>query len=48
MSEIIYRQESYKIIGVCMNVYNTLGMGLTKLFTKILLKSSLNDWEYLT
>jgi GxxExxY protein len=27
MSEIIFKNESYKIIGVCLEVYNTLGMG---------------------
>ena len=27
MAEIIYKQESYNIISVCLNVYNTLGMG---------------------
>ncbi|MEE4116861.1 MAG: GxxExxY protein [Marinilabiliaceae bacterium] len=27
MTDIIYKQESYEIIGACMNVYNNLGPG---------------------
>lgn len=27
MSEIIYKEESYKIIGACYNVYNKIGAG---------------------
>ena len=34
MSEIIYKQESYNIIGVCMDVHNTLGMGFDEIIYK--------------
>ena len=27
MDKIVYKDESYKIIGACFNVYNTLGSG---------------------
>ena len=27
MPEIIFKEESYKIIGICMEVHNQLGMG---------------------
>ena len=27
MTEIILKEESYKIIGICMEVHNNLGMG---------------------
>ena len=34
MSEIIFKNESYKIIGVCLEVYNTLGMGFDEVVYK--------------
>ena len=34
MSEIIYKQESYDIIGVCMEVHNNLGMGFDEIIYK--------------
>ena len=34
MSEIIYKQESYDIIGVCMEVHNNLGMGFDEVIYK--------------
>jgi GxxExxY protein len=27
MTDILYKEESYKLIGVCMDVHRTLGMG---------------------
>lgn len=27
MSDIFYKEESYKIVGICMEVHNQLGMG---------------------
>lgn len=34
MNELIYKDESYKIIGCCMEVYNTLGLGLLEIVYK--------------
>jgi GxxExxY protein len=34
MSEIIYKEESYKIIGICMEVYNVLGPGFLEIVYK--------------
>jgi len=28
MSEVVFKQESFEIIGICMQIHNTLGMGL--------------------
>ena len=30
MAEIIYKEESYKIIGACFNVYNEVGFGFAE------------------
>jgi GxxExxY protein len=34
MSEIIYKEESYDIIGKCMEVYNELGHGFSEIVYK--------------
>jgi GxxExxY protein len=34
MNELVYKDESYKIIGCCMEVYNTLGLGLLEIVYK--------------
>ena len=34
MSELIYKSEAYQIIGVCMEVYNTLGYGFLEIVYK--------------
>jgi len=41
MSELIYKEESYKIIGKCMEVHNNLGAG----FLEIVYKDAL-EWEF--
>ncbi len=41
MIEIIYKDESYRIIGLCMEVYNTLGAG----FLEIVYKDAL-EYEF--
>jgi len=41
MSEIIYKEESYKIIGKCMEVHNNLGHG----FLEIVYKDAL-EYEF--
>lgn len=32
--KIIYKKESYKIIGICIDVYNILGKGYSKIVYK--------------
>ena len=41
MTEILYKDESYKIIGLCMEVYNILGKG----FSEIVYKDAL-EYEF--
>lgn len=41
MEEIIYKEESYQIIGTCMEVHNNLGAG----FMEIVYKDAL-EWEF--
>ena len=31
MTELLFKEESYKIVGVCMNIHKTLGMGLKEI-----------------
>lgn len=41
MSQLIYKTESYKIIGICMDVHNHLGKG----FSEIVYKDAL-EYEF--
>lgn len=41
MSDIIYKEESYRIIGLCMEVHNNLGAG----FLEIVYKDAL-EYEF--
>ncbi|MDA3929262.1 MAG: GxxExxY protein, partial [Prolixibacteraceae bacterium] len=41
MTNIIYKTESYRIIGICMEVYNNLGSG----FSEIVYKDAL-EYEF--
>jgi GxxExxY protein len=41
MSDIIYKEESYKIIGICMDVHNNLGAG----FLEVVYKDAL-EYEF--
>lgn len=34
MADIIYKKESYEIVGVCMDVYNELGKGFLEIVYK--------------
>ena len=34
MADIIYKTESYKIIGICMEVHNNLGPGFLEIVYK--------------
>ena len=38
MNEILFKEESYAIIGLCMEVHNDLDMVFQKLFIKMLWK----------
>ena len=31
MAELMYKEESFKIIGICMEIHKTLGMGLKEI-----------------
>ena len=31
MSELLFKEESYKLIGICMNIHSTLGLGLKEI-----------------
>ena len=31
MSELLFKEESYKLIGICMKIYSTLGLGLKEI-----------------
>jgi GxxExxY protein len=31
MSELLFKEESYRIVGICMNIHKTLGMGLKEI-----------------
>jgi len=41
MNELVYKEESYQIIGICMDVHNTLGRG----FLEIVYKDAL-EYEF--
>ena len=34
MSELIYKEEAYEIVGICMEVHNELGPGLLEIIYK--------------
>jgi GxxExxY protein len=31
MAELLFKEESYKIVGICMNIHKILGMGLKEI-----------------
>ena len=41
MTDIIYKEESYKIVGICMEIHNILGKG----FSEIVYKDAL-EYEF--
>lgn len=45
MSEIIYKEESYAIIGLCMEVHNQLGHGFSEIVYKDALEFELTQNE---
>lgn len=34
MADLLYKQESYTIIGICMEVHNNLGAGFSEIVYK--------------
>ena len=42
MSELIFKEESYKIIGICMEVHNNLGPGFLEIVYKDALEYEFN------
>jgi len=48
MEDFPFKNETYEIIGVCMDVQRTLGFGFSKLFTKTLWKWSLLPITFFT
>jgi GxxExxY protein len=45
MPEIFFKEESYKIIGLCMEVHKTLGMGFKEATYKEALELELQDTQ---
>lgn len=43
MNELIYKEESYKIIGACMEVHNELGKGFSKIIYSDALEIEFNN-----
>ena len=43
MSEIIYKEESYDIIGKCIEVHNELGHGFSEVVYKDALQFEFNE-----
>jgi GxxExxY protein len=43
MADIILKEESYKIVGACMNVHRELGMGFKEVVYKDALEMEFND-----
>ena len=43
MDEIIYKEESYKIIGICMEIHNQLGPGFLEVVYKDALEYEFNN-----
>ena len=43
MGEILFKAEAYKIIGICLEVYNTLGFGFQEIVYKDAMVTELTD-----
>jgi hypothetical protein len=38
MTELLYKEESFKIIGICMEIHKAVGMGLKVINYKVALE----------
>ena len=45
MAELLYKEESYRIIGVCMEIHTALGMGLKEINYKEAIEIDFIDEE---
>ena len=43
MAELLYKDESYKIVGLCMEVHRNLGMGFKEAVYKEALEMELKE-----
>jgi len=43
MSDLIFKEETFKIIGVCMSIHSTLGMGLKEINYKDAMEMDFNE-----
>lgn len=43
MAELVFKEESYKIIGICMKIHSVLGMGLKEINYKDAMEMDLTD-----
>ncbi|MGE8555502.1 MAG: GxxExxY protein [Chryseobacterium jejuense] len=43
MKDLVYKQESYAIIGICMEVHNSLGSGFSEIVYKDALEYEMNQ-----
>lgn len=43
MKDLVYKQESYAIIGICMEVHNSLGSGFSEIVYKDALEFEMNQ-----
>ncbi len=45
MTDILYKDESFKIVGICMEIHKTLGIGLKEINYKDALEIEFIDYE---
>ncbi|MFN8253295.1 MAG: GxxExxY protein [Ferruginibacter sp.] len=43
MSELLFKEESYKIIGICMKIHSALGLGLKEINYKDAMEMDFNE-----
>jgi hypothetical protein len=45
MSELLYEEDAFKLMGFCMQVYRELGKGHDKIIFKDAFVVELNSWQ---